>query len=83
MENEKRKHSTAAKGPYELAFPACRDERTDCNRRTEDGKCDLLTDTVFRRGCPFYRSREEAAAFVPPTKEDARRGIYHSTSGKW
>ena len=52
----------AVKGPYNDNRPICRDEREDCNRRREDGSCELLTDTAFSKPCPFYKSVDEREA---------------------
>ena len=53
----------AVKGPYNDNRPICRDEREDCNRRQEDGSCELLLDTDFNKPCPFYKSVNEQAAY--------------------
>ena len=52
----------AVKGPYNDNRPICRDERGNCNRRQEDGSCELLTDTRFNKPCPFYKSVNEQEA---------------------
>ena len=36
----------------------CFEKRTDCNGYYE-GNCSLLTNTVFRKPCPFYKSVNE------------------------
>lgn len=38
------------------ADPLCVQDRRDCNRYN-DGFCSLLTDTRFRKACPFYRKK--------------------------
>lgn len=36
----------------------CFEKKTDCNRYN-DGNCTILTNTVFRKPCPFYKSVNE------------------------
>lgn len=40
------------------ADPVCVQDRRDCNRYNE-GFCSLLTDTRFRKACPFYRKKPQ------------------------
>lgn len=35
----------------------CKQKRTDCNRY-QDGLCGLLTDSNFKKPCPFYKKKE-------------------------
>lgn len=48
------------KGPYMNAGtnPVCEQKRFDCNKCL-DGRCVLLTDTTFKRKCPFYKTVAE------------------------
>ena len=42
---------------YLAHFPDCSQERKLC-KFFEEGKCKILTDTHFKRECPFYKLRE-------------------------
>ena len=48
-----------SKEHYETgAIPICEQKRYDCNRCMA-GHCILLTDTNFKRKCPFYTPKTE------------------------
>lgn len=59
---------------FSIINPLCKQRRTSCaeNKR---GNCLLLTDTNFKRPCPFYRERgaETARLETPLGKIGDRR----------
>lgn len=42
---------------YNTGEPNCSQKREDCTSY-RNGKCVILTDTEFKRDCPFYKERK-------------------------
>lgn len=42
---------------YATGEPNCSQKREDCTSY-RNGKCVILTDTEFKRDCPFYKERK-------------------------
>jgi hypothetical protein len=40
-------------------YVPCVQNHKNCFSYKEDGTCDCLTDTDFKKKCPFYTSKEE------------------------
>ncbi len=47
-----------------IQLPTCHEKKKDCFARS-DGRCTVLTSTVFKKECPFYRP-----IYKPKPKED-------------
>ena len=43
----------------EEVYVPCLQERKDCFSYREDGTCDCLIDTEFKKKCPFYKNKKE------------------------
>ena len=40
-------------------YVPCAQNRKDCFSYKEDGTCDCLVNTEFKKKCPFYKTKEE------------------------
>lgn len=47
------------KGQKRCPLPICKEQRKDCFAYEFYGRCTVLTDTEFKRSCPFYKSRRK------------------------
>lgn len=49
--------SKAIEEAYVEHLPECSQNRTSC-KFNKERRCTILTDTYFKRWCPFYKVRE-------------------------
>ena len=45
--------------------PKCLQNRHDCFACNSGGKCNILTNTEFKRKCPFYKKKVDVMMYEP------------------
>lgn len=51
--------------PKKIQKPKCLQNRHDCFACNSGGKCVLLTNTEFKRKCPFYKKKVYVMMYEP------------------
>lgn len=51
--------------PKKTPKPKCLQNRHDCFACNSGNKCDILTNTEFKRKCPFYKKKVDVMMYEP------------------